>query len=186
MQKIIDEKTNINLGIKVYGKGKPYLKSKTPNLNKSALGSPIIMLVDQDSAEQCPDATIKLWLLGQPQSPNFVIRFAKITVESWILADRKNIAKFLGVSETNIPMNTDHLDNPKQLIVHLAGTSKHRVIRDTIALSTKSRATVGPNYNSQLSKFIASEWDVSLASTHSKSLAKAIFRLKELDIRISE
>lgn len=184
LRRIISEKTNMEVGVAVSKKGKSYIKQKSPSLNKSALGSPIIALADLDQPTPCLASLIATWLEGNPRSSNFLLRFAVLQIEAWLLADRKNISKFLSISEARIPKNPETICCPKLELISLARYSTNRHIRESLIPDRKSGAIVGPNYNSELSKFVASSWDIDSAAEQSRSLSRTVTRITELASRL--
>jgi hypothetical protein len=99
-------------------------------------------------------------------------------VESWIMADREEFARFMRVSSDAIPANTDTLPYPKEFIVSLAKRSKRKDIREDLVPAPGGTATVGPGFNSQIANFVAMHWDPSNAAAASPSLRGAIVRLQ--------
>ncbi len=81
------------------------IKSMAPNFNKLAESFKVILLADLDQGH-CPATEQAAWLNGEPRLPNFMFRFAVDEAESWLLADRKGFAGFLGVKTELIPEPT--------------------------------------------------------------------------------
>lgn len=185
LRRIIASKTQLSVGVVVSGKGKPYLRSKAQNLNLSARGHPIIVLADQDNSLQCAPQQITDWLGGQQQSNNFLLRFAKLTIEAWFLADKDNLSAFLSVSTALIPNAVETLENPKTALVNLARRSSSRAIRDALVPNARSGATVGPNYSAELSRFVTDGWDIDAATNGCDSLRRTVLRIVELDARVA-
>lgn len=158
--------------------GYGYLKSKIKNFNQAAKGIAFFVLTDQDNPNECPPQKIAAWL-NQPVHPNMIFRVAVMEVESWVLAHRDAFANFLSVPVARIPQDTDSIKNPKQFLLSLARRSRSRRLRDDLVPRKGSTATVGPDYNSQLSQFVKNYWDVNKAVMHSESLKRAYRRLKE-------
>ncbi|RLF63060.1 MAG: hypothetical protein DRN33_04790, partial [Thermoplasmata archaeon] len=87
---------------RVFGKeGKPLLRKKIEGYNNAARRSPWVVLVDLDHDEECAPLLRNEWL-PQPAS-KMCFRIAVREVEAWLLADRKGIASFLGVSQSAVP-----------------------------------------------------------------------------------
>lgn len=185
LRQIIETKTQLSIGVVVSGKGKQYLQSKTTNLNQSARGHPIIVVADQDNPNECASTQVNNWLLGRTRTPNFLLRFASLAIETWLLADRNNICDFLSVARTSVPRNVESIRNPKNTLVNIARSSRNRATREAMVPTNRSRALVGPNYNPELSKFVTQRWDIDAASDESDSLRRAVTRIIELDDRIA-
>jgi hypothetical protein len=138
-------------------KGFGYLKSKIKAFNKAAQKLPFFVLTDQDSG--CPPEKITNWLNCTPHS-NLIFRIAVMEIESWVMADRKAIAKYLSISVDNFPHQIDEIADPKQFLISKAKKSKKRNLKEDIVPRKGSTAKIGPNYNACLSDFINSNWDV--------------------------
>jgi len=75
-------------------KGFGYLKSKIKAFNKASQKLPFFVLTDQDNG--CPPDKIDSWLGVIPHS-NLIFRIAVMEIESWVMADREAIAKYLSI-----------------------------------------------------------------------------------------
>jgi hypothetical protein len=153
-----------------------YLKRNIHAFNKAARSSPFLILTDLDNSP-CPPQMIKLWL-DTPKHPNLIFRIAVREVESWILADREAVAGFLGISEKKIPYDTDSLPDPKAFLIHLARKSRSRSLREDLVPPSGATSKQGPNYNNRIIAFIQANWGADTASRHSRSLQRALERLR--------
>lgn len=158
-------------------RGKGYLKARARELNRTARSIPIFVLFDLDSLQPCPADVIANWLHGIPEA-NMLFRAAIMEVESWLLADRQMFSNFLGVSLNRIPSDTDCITNPKEFVVNLARRSRKRNIRDDLVPSSGSIVAVGPAYGLRLSEFLSAHWNPTRAASASRSLQRAIDRLR--------
>lgn len=96
----------------VYGKlGKSFLLEKLQAYNRAARFSPWVILVDLDHDHDCAPP-FKKSCLPNP-APFMCFRIAVREIESWLLADRERMAKFLDVNIHRIPHNPEELDSPK-------------------------------------------------------------------------
>ncbi len=159
--------------------GYGYLKKKIRAFNKAAQSIPFLILTDLDNSP-CPPQMIKSWL-DIPKHPNLLFRIAVREVESWILADREAIAGFLGISEKKIPDDTDSLPDPKAFLIQLARKSKSRSLREELAPPSGATSRQGPNYNNRIIAFIRDTWNADAASQHSRSLRRALERLRKFE-----
>ena len=116
--------------------------------------------------------------LTEAKHPNLVFRVAVREVESWLLADRENLSRFLGIAEASIPMDSDRLADPKATLVELARKSRSKETRDRIVPRRGSTAKQGPDYNGCLGLFVSNSWDTAAAKAGSPSLARTINRLR--------
>lgn len=152
-------------------RGFGYLRKKIDGFNNAAKGTPFLVLTDLDQSE-CAPILIKEWLTF-PKQENLIFRIAVRTVESWLLAHRKALARFLCISENQIPPNPDEIGNPKLFLIHMAAKSRKREVREAIVPSPGSTASIGPDYNGKLIEFVEREWQVREAVKYSPSLERA-------------
>lgn len=163
----------------VFGKaGKGYLKEKIGAFNHAATHWPWVVLVDLDHDAPCPPEFVRTWVPARSQGLCF--RVAVREVESWLLADRRGVAGFLGVPEAVVPADADALDDPKSEIVRLATRSRRRDIREDMAPRPGSRLSIGPLYSARLIEFVTDpvrRWDVDEARARSSSLERSVAAL---------
>ena len=158
--------------------GNAYLRQKAPELNRSASGMDIFLLTDLDSPDNCPPDLIHSWIRAS-LNPRFFFRVAVVEVESWLMADRTGVANFLSIPVNRIPLNTDHIPNPKEFLVSLARRSKKRRLRDELVPGPGAKIPVGYGYNTRLSEFVRDHWDLERAASVSPSLKRTVDRLAE-------
>lgn len=116
-----------------------------------------------------------------PQPSNkFVLRFAVAELESWLLADRLQIAKFLGVPTTRIPHAPDQEADPKQTLVNIARRSRVSNIKHSIVPDEKHGGTTAPGYMGVMQSFVVETWDVEAAQLASPSLQRCVSNLNRL------
>ena len=181
---IIERKMNLEVGVAVSGKGKSYLRSRSRALNRSAKGYPVIVLADQDSVEPCPPGLLEIWLDGDQLEQNFLLRFAALSIEAWLLADTHNISDFLKIPINKIPENVEAVTNPKQALVNLARSSKNSSVRDALVPHGASSASVGSGYNNLMTLFVSRHWDIDAAASNAASLRRAVARIEALAARM--
>jgi len=167
-------------GMSYGNKGYTYIKQKITSFNKSAKESfYILTLVDfMDSQLNCPPEVI-MKLLPHP-SPNMVFRVVVRELESWLIADRKNLAKFLKINLNQIPDNPESLDDPKRTLVNLARKSSNARIRSSLVPEQGSTAQIGKLYSYEMTHFIQNFWDWKTAESHAPSLKRCLTRLRQL------
>jgi hypothetical protein len=170
-----DARFTSNLGKRGIG----FIKSKLRSLNQAAVGLRIFAIVYQDNPKNCPITMIQTWL-GTARHPNLVVRFAVMEVESWIMADREAISRFLDVPINRVPQMPDMLKNPKQELVNIARLSRNRSKREDMCPAPGARNVVGPAYNIAFEKFIRENWRPTHAVRNSPSLQRAERRIREL------
>jgi hypothetical protein len=162
----------------VYGKnGKDHLKERLPGYNSAANHGPWVVLMDLDDDECAPPALDTI--LPAP-SRYMCFRLAVREIESWLLADRARIARYLRVPEARIPGDPESLNEPKQELVRAAGHSTSRAIRDDMVPRAGSGRKVGSGYTARMIEFIISRWRPDDAASRSDSLGRCIRRIREL------
>ncbi len=181
LDEVVLKKVLISVGIEVgrsYGKrGKNYLKKNVPGYNQAAQYGRWVILVDLNNEAECPPPFISSWLPTRNQ--NLQLRVAVKAVEAWLLADRSQIALFLGVSEQIIPMQPESEENPKITLMNVARRSRSKTIREDIVPSEGSTARQGPAYTSRLIEFTTEYWNLKRAATRSESLKRSLNSLSQ-------
>ncbi len=165
----------------VYGKnGKHAIRDHMAGYNNAARFSPWCVLVDLDDDAPCPGELRQQWLPSPAEHMRF--RIAVREVESWVLADRERIARFLGVAPALVPENPEGLDDPKRVLVDLAARSRSGDIRHGLAPRSGSGRAVGPTYSAQLMEFVEDRlhgWRPGIAAEKAASLSRCLNRLAE-------
>ena len=154
-------------------KGNAYLRAKARNLNRTAMGFPVVLLTDLDSPATCPPRLVADWL-GGPPSEGLVFRVAVMEAESWVMADIGAFGRFLGIKTSVIPQPVDEIRNPKETLVNAARRSRNRFVRSDLVPPIGSTAVVGPAYNACLTGFVRDTWSPLRAAESSPSLARAL------------
>ncbi len=153
-------------------RGFGYLRKKIEGFNNAAKGTPFLVLTDLDQSE-CAPILMRKWLIS-PKQANLIFRVAVRAVESWLLAHRKALARFLGIPENQIPSNPDEIENPKQFLMQLAAKSRKREVREAIVPAPGSTAFIGPDYNGKLIEFVEREWQVFEAAKYYSQPGKGL------------
>ena len=173
----------------VYGKrGCDYIRKKAAvfcNLATEQTG--VLVLTDfRDSGMPCvPDALNDYILLKSPDPPRtFLCRFAVNELESWLLADREGLAKYMNISISKMPLHPENEEFPKATLISLAHKSNRKDIREGIAPPAGHRAAVGPEYLNLIREFILVHWNIENAVLHSQSLERCVRRLREIAVNI--
>jgi uncharacterized protein DUF4276 len=178
--KILAENGQFNVVNTINAHGYGDLKKNIRSYHNMAHnGLPSLVITDLDRNE-CAPALISEWLGIEPHC-NFLFRVAVREIEAWLLADRKGIAKFLGIRMSKIPNSPEELDDPKQVLINLARSGKKR-INDALVPAQNSTAQIGVEYNIELTRFIRSSWNINKAKEQSNSLNRTIERIKQLAI----
>ncbi len=166
---------------KIGFRGNSFLKEKARNLNRAARGLyNVFLLTDLDSPQNCPPKLIQSWI-GTPLNSGFFFRVAVMEIESWIMADRRGIAKFLSIPLNRIPYNTDDIEKPKEFLVSLARRSrKGKLRRELVPVPSATTAKVGTGFNARFTEFVRDHWDLERAATVSASLKRTMDRISSL------
>jgi hypothetical protein len=158
-------------------RGFSYFQNRVDQIRRSATSLKFLVFLDGD--ELGASDAINKWF-QTPQPDNIHVRFAFHEVESWLLADRHNIAEFLNVPASAVPVVRDNDRNTKELLIQLARRSRSReIVQDLVPLPGFT-SSVGPAYNSRISSFIQTRWDVRAAAESNSSLARACRRVADI------
>jgi hypothetical protein len=138
-------------------------------------------LTDLDRTE-CAPLKVQEWF-DFPKNRNLIFRIAVREVESWLLADRRNFANFMGVPISRIPELPEDIPDPKALLFDLARHSNKKIIKEDIPPESGSGASDGKNYNGRLIEFVTDNWDIDNAKVSSvcKSLTSAITAFRNIN-----
>jgi len=169
----------------VYGKrGCEYIRENATKFRHLATEeSGLLVLTDfRDTGETCVIDALQQYIWHKMPKPprSFLCRFAVYELESWLLADREGLAKFLGVAVAKIPRQPEREELPKRALVNLARASRKKGIREGIAPPAGHRAHVGPDYMPLMCEFIADFWNIEAAMHGAPSLGRCVRRLREL------
>lgn len=158
------------------------IRGRMPGLNQRArFNGPVLALADLDRPLSCPAELVQEMTSGLTVEPNLLVRVAVLEIESWILADREAIARWLGISVRNVSRDPESLENPKRALVDLASRSRYRRLRERIApVRVLGTNRTGPNYNESVGEFVTQLWHPESARRNAPSLDRAITRISEL------
>lgn len=158
--------------------GKGNLDKRISAYNNAARFAYWLVLRDLDQDCSCAPELLRE-LLPHP-APMMMLRVAVRSIESWLMADRERLGKFLSVPIDTIPMDPETLDHPKTALVNLARRSKRRAIREDMVPAEGMSRQVGPGYTGQITEFANRLWRPEVASTRSDSLFRCIRALERL------
>ena len=158
--------------------GYGYIKSNLQKFNLASSNFVYFILTDLDKHDCAPSLRTQ-WIPPYTYHENMIFRIAVREVEAWLLADRLNFAKFLGISNNLIPEFPETLTDPKTTLIQLASKCKTRSIKEAIVPDPKTRAKQGPDYNGSLSHFVFQSWNIDIAKKNSLSLQRAITHLNK-------
>lgn len=158
----------------VYGrKGIDYIRTRVRGFNNAAQFQPILTLADLgDTGIDCAPEVVLTWLPVRHR--NMLLRFAVNKIESWLLADRANLARFLGVRRSQIPYDPDLVSDPKAELLSLARRSRNRQRQRLLLPPDNSTAKQGPGFVSEMGAFVDRWWEVDAAEQNSQSLRRCV------------
>lgn len=165
------------------GRGKTSLDRRLPGFNHLARqGQVILALRDLDHDSPCA-ASLRPTLVPNP-APRLCLRIAVRSIETWLLADREEFARAIGVPTSRVSDAPETLDRPKDHIVDLARLSRHGTLRRRLVPEPDSGLRQGPELGTWLSEFALNGWNPTRASEsgRSPSLTKALNRLRQVVI----
>ena len=159
-----------------------YIRRRMRDLNEIALNqNPVLVLADLDRQGDCAPNRVTQLKGRLAIAPHLLIRIAVLEIESWILADREGIAKWLGIANSVVPSAPESLEDPKRILVQLALRSRSRRLREGLSPSeVRGTHRAGPNYNEMTGDFVSRQWNPEAARRNAPSLDRAINRISEL------
>ena len=134
--------------------------------------------VDYDEGA-CPVALHSALSSKTPgDSPNLLIRIVDQCIESWMLADRRGIAEFCGVSPARVKIPASHHKS------YLLSMFREAKLKDAVA-HVDNELDFGPAYELHVQRFMKTAWNVERAADDSPSLRRALQRLRDLRERLA-
>jgi hypothetical protein len=163
--------------------GKDDLLAKLGGYNNAAAFSNWFILLDLDDND-CP-VTYFQEILPSP-SANLILRIAVREIESWLMADREHLAKFLNIAMDNVPKQPDDEANPKETLLNLVKRCRKKALREDMLPTPSSGRRVGIGYANRISEFVTQyefAWRPDVAAETSDSLHRCIKALEKLKSR---
>lgn len=170
--------SGLSLGPVYTTNGKSRLDRSLHGYNNAARFSRWLVMRDLDRDASCAPELARQLLPTPARWMRF--RIAVRGLESWLLADREEISRFLSVSINRIPGACDELNDPKRALVEIAKHSRLRDIREDMVPPLGTSARVGPAYASRVIEFAREHWRPRVAARRSESLRRCIAALKRL------
>ena len=160
-----------------YRRSLPAFKTYLRRFNQAAHNSLWFALCDLDRVECAP---IRLQdFLPRPAS-GMCFRIAVRAVETWLLADRQSLARFLSISMAAIPHPAEDENEPKARLIALARRSRSRAIREGMVPAEGDSRAVGPEYVSMVGAYVRERWCPERAGAHAPSLSRTLERCRHL------
>lgn len=163
----------------IYGRrGKRFLLQHLDGYNQAARFGPWLVLVDLDVEHQCAPPALKAWLPRPAEGMH--LRVAVRAVESWLMADAERLSAFLGVGRHLVPRDPEGVLDPKQTLIHLAGQSRRREVREDMIPRPGSGRPEGELYVSRTIEFVTRYWRPRVAAETADSLRRCLSKLEGL------
>lgn len=166
----------VELGTVLVRHGKAGVLKSLPEIARTSDVLPWFVLVDLDREAECAGAYVSR-ILPPSAGRRLRVRIAVRAVESWFLADRSALAKFLSVP---VERSAREPEDPKRDLVGLAVGSKSREVRDGVPPRPGSGRSVGPLFMTRMIEFVERAWSPQRARSRSPSLDRAMTRMDEL------
>lgn len=168
----------------VHGKrGKHYIDDNLKGFNNAARFEPWLVIRDLNSDCECAPHLVRA-RLPNPASC-MVFRLAVKEIESWLMADAVELARYLRMRSALIPKDTDNLAKPKEELIRLSNRSSSRKVREGMVPRPGSGASEGPLYTTLMAEFARNSWSPASAACVSESLDGCIKRVQVLARQIS-
>lgn len=156
--------------------GKDYPDARLRAFNAAAHWQPWLVLRDSD--RDCA-AELATRLLHAP-APHMRFRLVVPSIEAWLLADREQFARYIGVTIDAVPDTPEQQLDAKATVLELARRSTKRTVREAMLPNCRSGRREGRDYAASMIEFINSIWTPTRAAANSPSLSTAIERLRSL------
>jgi len=177
MRKVIAEAGNhLTVDRQIVTDGSGNMQRDVPKYRAASRAVPHVVLADLDRVA-CPADLRRRWQATSiPDTMLFNVAVRE--VEAWLLADQEGIAALLGIATHRVPRDADAESDPKRALVNLARQCRSKRLREELVPAIGSVNQVGPFYNVRLSHFVIESWCVQRARTRSRSLARAVERIR--------
>ncbi|ENO1078101.1 MULTISPECIES: DUF4276 family protein [Enterobacter cloacae complex] len=174
MIKIIASKERFRIRCSLGKKGCGYLTSNLDKFNALANSHHVLLVLDLDNKHDLQEFknNIEGQIRNKDEKLKIIVPVREI--ESWLLADREGLSKFLAVSKDKIDREPELLLDPKEKIINLARQSRDSNIKKGIPPKQGAAAKMGLSYNTLLCSFIREHWDITRAFELSPSLRETI------------
>lgn len=158
--------------------GKTKLDPQLAGYNSAARFAPWLVVRDLNGDAGCAPALVRR-LLPKP-SAKMSFRVSVRALESWLMADRDSLARYLRVGIGRIPADPDAVPRPKVELVKIASASRMRAVREDMVPRPGSGTIVGPNYEARIIEYATTIWDPVRAAGRSDSLRRCLAALRAL------
>ncbi|MFE8047574.1 DUF4276 family protein [Brenneria goodwinii] len=174
ISKILSNAGKFKIVMSLGKQGCGYLINKLNNFNNLAKTCVVLVVIDLDNNKSHDEYIEKITKSISKIDKNLVFSVPIKEVESWILADKSGLSKFLNISENKIDRDPDTVADPKEKIIYLAKNCKNRSAKNGIPPKPKEISKVGLSYNTVLVDFVNNHWSIERASNNSPSLRRTL------------
>lgn len=106
---------------------------------------PVVLGVDLDQ-DRCAPSLLNSWGVKPTQAPQLLLRVAVREAESWLLADRQRLAKYIGAKTDDITKDPDSLVDPKiEFLSHVYRTSTPELRGRLLPRNFGKHPRIGPS-----------------------------------------
>ena len=155
------------------------IRARVQNFRQAAQsGQYFIVLTDLDNGI-CPSKLLQEWGVF-PLPERLLFRVAIREVESWLLGDRHNMAKLLGIKSALVSPSPEQLADPKATLLGLAKMGSKKIQKELLP-EKGAFGKIGPGYNDVLCGFVEQDWDYRNASTNAPSLDRFLNQIDQLN-----
>lgn len=172
------EEAGLDVGPVHVAGGKVRLDERIPGYVAASRHGPWLVLRDLDTDADCAPALLQA--LVPAHGPHLLFRIPVRQLESWLLADREAMARFLSVTLNRIPPNPDGLLDPKVAVIDAARRSRRAQLRRDMVPEPDSGMKVGRGYVGHMTDFIMSAWRPRVGARYSDSLRRALVAFDRL------
>lgn len=166
---------------KVHGLvGKSGLDRQLRGYNSAARFAPWFVLRDMNGDAPCAGELVGR-LLPAPAA-GMCFRIAVSALETWLMADTEEMARFLRVPISAIPKAPESIADPKRALVALASRSRRRVIAQDMVPASGTSARVGPGYTARIVEYATEYWRPEVAAGRSPSLERCLRALRNRSV----
>lgn len=162
---------------RIFTVSKPEILNRLRGYNDSAHHMPWYVQLDLDD-EQCAPSARSLWL--PKVADNLCLAIAVREVESWLMADRARLARFLCCAQSALPTAPDGVGDAKGALLQAVRSSRSVRVKARLLPRPHGGRQVGPEYASELIRFAMDHWRPEEARRHSPSLDRAVARIQSL------
>jgi hypothetical protein len=146
-------------------------------------GSPLLCIADSDG--QCPVTWLSQSLKQRYRHDRFMLRLAVPEAEGWVLADHDGMKQHFRSPTGKLPARPDELADPKRVLMAIVQSHAPTSIRREMICRDKSgELKRASGYNVHLAQFAQSIWSPERAAQRSRSLMRALERLREWRVQL--